>query len=162
MHLIASLQAGHRFVWTTFWSFGVLSTGSERLAREHRMCKVNIVASGKIIMPHRDRSLVTTFRQLSGLYLLCLLFTEEMRGNNIAGSCLTRSAERRYLYYITNIEESDEKAAKARSENARVETGRHPQPSPRLCFRHSLQRESILRPQRSPSGSLRDRSEEHT
>src|SRR5437879_9547406 len=45
---------------------------------------------------------------------------------------------------------------KARSENTGVETDWHPQPSPRLCFRHSVQRESILRSQGSSSGPLRD------
>jgi len=38
MHSIASLRAGPRFVWMILWNFGVLSTGSERLIREPRMC----------------------------------------------------------------------------------------------------------------------------
>lgn len=156
MHFIASLRAGHRFVWTISWSFGVLSTGSERLAREHQMCKVNIAAVERRIMPHRATSLVTAFRPLRVILSLCLLFTEEIRRGDVACNCLTWDEWRRYLYYITKDEESDDKTAKTRPENARAETCRHSQPSPRLSFRHSLQRKSILRSQRSPSGSLRN------
>src|ERR1017187_6968892 len=38
----------------------------------------------------------------------------------------------------------------------RSETDWSPQPSPRLCFRHSVQRESILRSQGFSPNSLRD------
>jgi len=36
------------------------------------------------------------------------------------------------------------KLKKARSQNAGVEADWHPQPSPRVCFRRSVQRESIF------------------
>jgi len=120
------------------------------------MCKVNIAAIDKTITPHRNRCPGDEIRQLCGLISYYLLFTEEIRGGDVASNCLTWDSKRRYLYYITNFEDSNEKAAEGRSENARVETGRHPQHPPRLSFRHSLQGESILRSQRSPSGSLRD------
>src|SRR5258708_40342773 len=115
------------------------------LARERRMCKVNIAAFSKRITPRGARCLVTVFRSLCGVISYYLLFTEKIHTGDVANNRLTWDEERRYLYYITNVEESDEKTAEARSENPRVETGWHPQPSPRICFRHSLQRESILR-----------------
>src|ERR1035437_9488593 len=120
------------------------------------MCKVNIAAIDKTITPHRNRRPGEEVRQLCGFISYYLLFTEEIRGGDVASNCLTLDSKRRYLYYITNFEESDEKAAEGGSENARVKTGRHPQHPPRLSFRHSLQGESILRSQRSPSGSLRN------
>src|SRR5437870_3029909 len=58
--------------------------------------------------------------------------------------------------YISNAERSDGQTEKARSENARAETDGRPQPSPRLCFRHFVPRESILRSQGSSPGPLRD------
>jgi hypothetical protein len=120
------------------------------------MCNVNIAAGDKEITPHSATRPMATFRPLCEVISLYLLFTEEIRGGGVASNCFTCDTLRRYLYYITDAEESDDKTAKARSQNARVETGRHPQPSPRLSLRHSLQRKSILRSQRSPSGSLRD------
>src|SRR5271165_1327488 len=156
MHSITSLRAGLRFVWTIFWSFGVSSTSSERLAREHRMCKINIAAFERRITPHRAMSQVAAFRPLHISISRILLFTEEIRRGDVAENCLTWDEWRRYFYYITKDDGSDDKTAKARSENARAETCRHPQPSPRLSFRHSFQRKSILRSKRSPSGSLRN------
>src|SRR5712692_987039 len=58
--------------------------------------------------------------------------------------------------YISNAERSDGQTEKARSENAGAETDWRPQPSPRLCFRHFVPRESILRSQGSSPGPLRD------
>src|SRR2546422_10133613 len=58
--------------------------------------------------------------------------------------------------YTSYAERSDGQAEKARSENAGTQTDWYPQPSSRLCFRHPVQRESILRPQGSSSGPLRD------
>src|SRR6266480_2609165 len=63
--------------------------------------------------------------------------------------------------YTYSAERSDGQTEKARSENVRsenagVETDWRPQPSPRLCFRHFVPRESILRSQGSPPGPLRD------
>src|SRR5260370_7086776 len=58
--------------------------------------------------------------------------------------------------YISNAKRSDGQTEKARSEIAGVETDWCPQPSPRLRFRHSVPRESILRSQGSSPGPLRD------
>src|SRR5713226_7137185 len=63
---------------------------------------------------------------------------------------------RHNIIYISNAERSDGQTEKARSENAGAETDWRPQPSPRLCFRHFVPRESILRSQGSPPGPLRD------
>lgn len=120
------------------------------------MCKVNIAATDKENTPQGARFLGAELRPSCEIISYYSLFTEEIRTGDIVSNCLTWNTLRHYLYYITDFEESDEKTAGARSKNARVETGRHPQPSPRLSFRHSLQRESILRSKRSSSGSLRD------
>jgi hypothetical protein len=39
-------------VWTTFWSFGSSSISASRAARERRVCKINIAAFDRRIMPH--------------------------------------------------------------------------------------------------------------
>src|SRR6266487_2312800 len=61
---------------------------------------------------------------------------------------------RRNTTYI--IERSDGQTEKARSENAAVETNRHPQPSTRFSVRYAVQRKPILRSQGSSPGPLRD------
>src|SRR3989449_8303320 len=48
------------------------------------------------------------------------------------------------------------KGEENRSKNNRAQADGHPNPSSRRCIRHSVQRESILRPKGSPSGPLRD------
>src|SRR6266700_1118695 len=63
---------------------------------------------------------------------------------------------RHNIIYISDAERSDGQTEKARSENAGAETDWRPQPSPRLCFRHFVPRESILRSQGSSPGPLRD------
>src|SRR6266571_312909 len=63
---------------------------------------------------------------------------------------------RHNIIYISDAERSDGQTEKARSENAGVETDWRPQPSPRLCFRHFVPRESILRSERPSPGPLRD------
>ena len=51
---------------------------------------------------------------------------------------------------------SDGQGEENRSENNRAQADGHAKPSSRRCIRHSVQRESILRPKGSPSGPLRD------
>src|SRR5216684_844196 len=63
---------------------------------------------------------------------------------------------RHNIIYIPNAERSDGQTEKARSENAGAETDWCPQPSPRLCFRYFVPRESILRSQGSSPSPLRD------
>src|SRR5436190_2065548 len=63
---------------------------------------------------------------------------------------------RHNIIYIRGAERLNGQAEKARPENGGVETDGHAQPSPRLCFRHSVQREAVLRSQGSSSGPLRD------
>jgi hypothetical protein len=60
-----------------------------------------------------------------------------------------------------NTYTSGGKTEKARSENARVETDWHAQPSPRFRLRHLVQRKSVLRSQGSSSGPLRNAASAH-
>src|SRR2546429_2383261 len=51
---------------------------------------------------------------------------------------------------------SDPKSKETRPKKNRPRADGHANPSSRRCIRHSVQRESILRPKGSPSGPLRD------
>src|SRR5712691_10064146 len=52
MPSIASLPVGQRFAWTISWSCGAFSTGSIRQERVHQMCKINIAAYERRMLPH--------------------------------------------------------------------------------------------------------------
>ena len=53
MHSIESPPVGQRFVWTISWICVVLSIGTISQEKEHRMCKYNIAALGRRILPQR-------------------------------------------------------------------------------------------------------------
>ena len=53
MSSIESPPVGQRFVWTISWICIVLSAGTISQEMEHRMCKYNIAACGRRILPHR-------------------------------------------------------------------------------------------------------------
>ncbi len=53
MHSIESPTAGQRFASTISWICIVLSTGAMVQKKERKMCKNNIAADDKRILPHR-------------------------------------------------------------------------------------------------------------
>jgi hypothetical protein len=73
MPSIASPLAGQRFVWTTFWNSGTSSISASATVREHKMCKMNIAAVGRTIMPHE---------QLDGATIIMVMALKDFLGKH--------------------------------------------------------------------------------
>jgi hypothetical protein len=73
MPSIASPLAGQRFVLTTYWSSGTSSTNA---TGEHGMCKTNIAAHDRRILPHGN-SLSVALLELAAA-LLCAYKSKQL------------------------------------------------------------------------------------
>lgn len=123
------------------------------------MCKVNIAAYDRGIMPHRQRfGAVGCFVWLDRFSINTNKKKHKMpTGGSRAQFMLDLAADmRRNNTYTLSTRLSDGKTEKARPQNTRAQTHRYRELAPRLDFRHLVQREPILRPQGSSPGPLRN------
>lgn len=123
------------------------------------MCKVNIAAHDRRILPHRQRISAAGYFVWPGIFLKYagkMKRKASTRGNRAKFMLdLTRSM-RRNKTYILDARRVDGKTEKTRQQNAGAQTHRYHELAPRLDFRRLVQRKPILRPQGSSPGPLRN------
>jgi hypothetical protein len=123
------------------------------------MCKINIAAYDRRILPYRKRASVTSCFHGFGLsfnYAYKLRRIASIGGNETQFMLDMAGVMRRNNTYIGGARLSDGKTEKARPQNTGAQTHGYPELAPRLDFRCLVQRESLLRPQGSSPGPLRN------
>jgi hypothetical protein len=123
------------------------------------MCKVNIAACDRRILPHRQRIGTRAYLVWLGIFHSNAYGSKEkdsIRGNGLQFVLDLIGHMRHNNTYTLCTQLSDGKAEKARPQNTGAQTHRYPELAPGIDFRRLVQREPILRPQGSSPGALRN------
>jgi hypothetical protein len=123
------------------------------------MCKVNIAAYDRRILPHWQRIGARGYLVWLGVFrnnAYVLKEKDSIRGNGLQFVLDLIGRMRHNNTYTICTQLSDGKAEKARPQNTGAQTHRYPELAPRIDFRRLVQREPILRPQGSSPGALRN------
>lgn len=123
------------------------------------MCKVNIAAYDRRILPHRQRISAAGYFIWLGVFHKHAYKSKRkvsLGGNGTQFILDFAGQLRRNNAYIFSARLTDGKTEKARQQNTGAQTHRYHELAPRLHFRRLVQREPILRPQGSSPGPLRN------
>jgi hypothetical protein len=116
------------------------------------MCKVYFASSVMKYAPHR-------FAGTPALHAYIESYLEPVDKYNVGRVAISLDIflhMRRSCYYISGGHNSDGQTRTARSKDAGTKTHQHSQSTPRSRYRSSVQREPVLRSQRSSPGPLRN------
>lgn len=126
---------------------------------KRKMCKVNIAAYDRRILPHRQRPGRPGYFVWPGTFhniAYGSIKKDSIRGNGLQFVLDLIRCVRHNNTYILCARLSDGKAEKARPQDTGAQTHRYPELAPRIDFGRLVQRELILRSQGSSPGPLRN------